>query len=309
VSIVLLLIGFVLLVLGGDVLVRSASSLAVRLGISPLVIGLTVVAFGTSAPELAATLASSLQGVPDLGVGNVIGSNIANIGLILGAAAILAPIGYNAAFVRRDVPVSLVAMALLALLALDGRLGRWDGVLFLAALGSYLALLIRHDRDAFADDVPGDAVTAPLWRNVGGVVLGVGLLVLGADLVVRGAVEIAGVLGVPERVIGLTMVAFGTSLPELASSVAAALRREGDMILGNIAGSNIFNVLAVLGAAAGATVIPVRLAEVGVDLLVAGAFSLLLLPIMAFTGRLGRVAGVVLLAGYLAYVVTLFVPA
>ncbi|MDZ7708640.1 MAG: calcium/sodium antiporter [Trueperaceae bacterium] len=308
-SIVLLLVGFVLLVLGGDVLVRSASSLAARLGISPLAIGLTVVAFGTSAPELAATLASSLQGVPDLGVGNVIGSNIANIGLILGAAAILAPIGYNAAFVRRDVPVSLLALALLVPLMLDGRLGRVDGLLLLTALGIYLALLIRHDRNAVADEVPGDAAASPLWRSVGGVVLGVGFLVLGADAVVRGAVQIAGVLGVPERVIGLTMVAFGTSLPELASSVAAAARRQADMILGNIAGSNIFNVLAVLGTAAGATVIPVSLAEIGTDLVVAGVFALAILPVMVITGRLGRIAGVALLAGYLAYVVTLFVPA
>jgi len=309
VSIVFLLVGFVLLVLGGDVLVRSASALATRLGISPLAIGLTVVAFGTSAPELAATLASNLQGVPDLGVGNVIGSNVANVGLILGAAAILGPIGYNAAFVRRDVPVSLVALALLAPMALDGRLGRWDGLLLLTALGTYLALLIRHDRNAVAGEVPGDAAASSLWRSVGGVVLGVGFLVLGADAVVRGAVEIAGALGVPERVIGLTMVAFGTSLPELASSVAAAARRQGDMILGNIAGSNIFNVLAVLGTAAGATVIPISLAEVGTDLMVAGAFSLALLPIMAITGRLGRVAGVVLLASYLAYIVALFLPA
>lgn len=309
VSIVFLLVGFVLLVLGGDVLVRSASSLAVRLGISPLVIGLTVVAFGTSAPELAATLASSLQGVPDLGVGNVIGSNIANIGLILGAAAILGPIGYNAAFVRRDMPISLLALALLVPMALDGRLGRWDGLLLLTALGTYLALLIRHDRNAVAGGVPDDAADASLWRSVGGVVLGVGFLVLGADAVVRGAVEIAGALGVPERVIGLTMVAFGTSLPELASSVAAAARRQGDMILGNIAGSNIFNVLAVLGTAAGATVIPVSLAEVGTDLVVAGAFAVALLLILVITGRIGRIAGAVLLAGYLAYVVALFVPA
>lgn len=308
-SIVLLLVGFVLLVLGGDVLVRSASSLAARLGISPLAIGLTVVAFGTSAPELAATLASSLQGVPDLGVGNVIGSNIANVGLILGATAILVPIGYNAAFVRRDVPISLLALVLLVPLMLDGRLGRIDGVLLLTALGIYLALLIRHDRNAVADEVPDDAAASPLWRSVGGVVMGVGLLVLGADVVVRGAVEIAGALGVPERVIGLSMVAFGTSLPELASSVAAAARRQADMMLGNIAGSNIFNVLAVLGTAAGATVIPVSLAEIGTDLVVAGAFSLLILPIMVITGRLGRIAGVALLAGYLAYVVTLFVPA
>jgi cation:H+ antiporter len=307
VSLLFLTGGFVLLVLGGDVLVRSASALALRLGISPLVIGLTVVAFGTSAPELAATLASSVQGVPDLGVGNVLGSNVANVGLILGAAALMMPIASNAAFLRREVPVALAVMALLVPLAWDGRLGRWDGLLLLAVLGAYLALLIRHDRAALTEELP-DAQRTPLWRGTGGAVLGIGLLVLGADAVVRGAVDIAALLGVPERVIGLTMVAFGTSLPELASSVAAAARREGDMILGNIAGSNIFNILAVLGTAAGATVLPVELSRVGMDLVVAMAFSAVLLPIMATTGKLGRLPGALLLAAYLGYVAFLFLP-
>lgn len=305
-SLLLLLLGFVLLVVGGDVLVRSASALAMRLGISPLAIGLTVVAFGTSAPELAATLASSLQGAPDLGIGNVLGSNVANVGLILGAAALVAPIASNDSFVRRDVPMAMATMALLVPLSLDGRLGRWDGLALLAILGGYLALLARHDRGALAEELPSGAA-GPLWRSVGGAILGIGLLVLGADLTVRGAVEIAAYLGVPERVIGLSMVAFGTSLPELASSLAAARRREGDMILGNIAGSNIFNVLAVLGAAAGATVLPVRLAGFGADLVVAIAFSAVLLAVMAFAGRLGRAAGAVLVAGYLAYIVALYV--
>ncbi len=304
-SLILLLAGFVLLVFGGDVLVRSASALAVRLGVSPLAIGLTVVAFGTSAPELAATLASSLQGAPDLGIGNVLGSNVANVGLILGASALLSPIASNAAFVRREVPMGLLAMALLVPLAIDGWLGRWDGLLLLLVLGGYLALLIRNDRNSITGDIP-DGDRSPLWRRVGGAVLGIGLLVLGADLLVRGAVDIAAYLGVPERVIGLTMVAFGTSLPELASSVAAAARREGDMILGNIAGSNIFNILAVLGVSSGATMLPVRLGAIGADLLVAMAFSAALLPIMAATGRLGRLAGAALLAGYLAYVTVLF---
>lgn len=304
-SLILLLLGFALLVVGGDVLVRSASALARRLGISPLAIGLTVVAFGTSAPELAATLASSLQGAPELGIGNVLGSNVANVGLILGAAALVAPIAANAAFVRRDVPMSIAVMVLLAPLALDGRLGRWDGLALLTILGGYLALLARHDRGALSEEIP-EGEAAPLWRSVGGAVLGIGLLVLGADLTVRGAVEIAAYLGVPERVIGLSMVAFGTSLPELASSLAAARRREGDMILGNIAGSNIFNVLAVLGASAGATVLPVRLAAFGADLAVAVAFSAAMLAVMAATGRLGRTAGAVLVAGYVAYIVALF---
>lgn len=307
-SLILLLLGLLLLVFGGDLLVRSASALAVRLGVSRLVIGLTVVAFGTSAPELAATLASSLRGAPDVGVGNVLGSNIANVGLILGLGALIVTIPSNASFLRRDVPVALVAMALTYPMVLDGRLGRVDGLLLLALLAGYLAFLMMRDSNAIAEEV-GDPDDSPMWRRAGGALLGLGMLVVGADAVVQGAVEIATLLGVSERVIGLTLVAFGTSLPELASTLAAAARRQGDMILGNIAGSNIFNILAVLGVSAGATIIPVDAAAIVVDLAVAIAFSVVLLPIMAIRGNLGRVAGAVLVLGYGAYVAYLFTPA
>jgi len=307
VSLILLLLGLVLLVFGGDMLVRSASALAVRLGVSRLVIGLTVVAFGTSAPELAATLASSLRGAPDIGVGNVLGSNIANVGLILGLGAVIVAIPSNASFLRRDVPVALFAMALLYPMALDGRLGRIDGLVLLVLLGGYLTFLMKRDSNAIAKEV-GDPDVSPMWRRLGGAMVGLAMLVAGADAVVRGAVEIATLLGVSERVIGLTLVAFGTSLPELASTLAAAARRQGDMILGNIAGSNIFNVLAVLGVSAGATVIPVDASAIALDLAVAIAFSVALLPVMAIRGNLGRVAGLVLLLGYVAYVALLFTP-
>mgnify|MGYP000197524338 CR=1 FL=1 len=306
-SFVFLAVGLVLLVVGGDVLVRSASALAVRLGISPLVIGLTVVAFGTSAPELAATLVSSVQGAPDIGIGNVLGSNVANVGLILGLAALVAVIPSNEAFVRRDLPLAIVAMLLLVPMTLDGVLGRWDGIALLAVLAGYLTLLIRGDGDSLQDEVPEEA-HGPFWRTIGGALLGLGLLVGGADLTVRGAVDIATVLGVPERVIGLTLVAFGTSLPELASAVAAAVRRQGDMILGNIAGSNIFNILAVLGVSATATRIPARTAALAPDLAVAVLFSVALLGLMAWRGRIARAAGVLLFGGYAAYVVLLFLP-
>ncbi|MEX2503004.1 MAG: calcium/sodium antiporter [Trueperaceae bacterium] len=302
---VLLFVGFALLVLGGDVLVRGAVALAARLRISPLVIGLTVVAFGTSAPELAATLASSLRGVPELGVGNVLGSNVANVALILGAAALLAPIAGNAAFLRREIPVGVGVMALLPLLALDGVLGRWDGLALLAILGAYLTVLARTDRGALRSE--GDeAPDHPLWRAAGLAAIGIGLLVLGAEATVRGAVDIATAFGVSERVIGLTVVAFGTSLPELASSLAAAARRQGDMILGNIAGSNVFNVLAVLGASATVTRLPVRADAIAVDVGLAIGASLLLVPFLALQGRLGRLAGGVLLASYAAYLVWAF---
>jgi len=308
VSWILLLAGFVLLVLGGDWLVRGASNLALRLGISPLVIGLTVVAFGTSAPELAATIASSLQGAPDLGIGNVLGSNVANVGLILGASAALAPIATNTTFLQRDVPLAIGTMLLLVPLTLDGRLGRIDGLILLAILAAYLTYLVRFDPDAINEEVPESAgERPPLVPAIGRVLVGLSFLVLGADLVVRGGVEIASQLGVPERIVGLTLVAFGTSLPELATSIAAAARRQGDMILGNIAGSNLFNVLAVLGVTASGTTLPVRLGDITIDLLVAVGFSAFLLPVMAARGNLGRTAGVVLLTGYLTYMILLFV--
>jgi cation:H+ antiporter len=306
VSYVLLVLGLGLLVAGGDVLVRSAASLASRLGVSPLVIGLTVVAFGTSAPELAATLVSSLQGAPDIGIGNVVGSNVANVGLILGLSAIVASIAANEAFLRRDLPIAIAAMVVLVPLTLDGMLGRWDGLALLTLLAAYLAYLMRSDGAALKSEAPEEA-SGPLWRTVGGALLGLGLLLGGAEATVRGAVDIATALGVPERVIGLTLVAFGTSLPELASAVAAAARRQGDMILGNIAGSNIFNVLAVLGVASSATRLPASLAAIGPDLAVAVAFSVVLLATMAWRAQLGRAAGVVLFGGYLAYVTSLFV--
>lgn len=309
VSVLYLITGLVLLVAGGDVMVRSASALAIRLGVSSLVIGLTVVAFGTSAPELAATLASSLRGVPDLGVGNVLGSNVANVGLILGLTAAIAPIGPSPGFVRREIPIVVATMAILFPLAWNGSLGRLEGLLLLAFLGAYLVVMFRQDKESLEQEAPDpEASTTPLWRSTLGAVLGVALLVAGAEAMVRGAVNIATVLGVPERVIGLSMVAFGTSLPELASALAAAARREGDMILGNIAGSNIFNVLAVLGTTAAIIEIPVDLDAIFGDLAIALAFSLVLLPMMGMREGLGRKRGVVLFLAYLVYVGVLFLP-
>lgn len=309
-SVLLLLLGVALLYAGGEFLVRGARALATRLGISPLVIGLTVMAFGTSAPELAATLAAALRGVPDLGVGNVLGSNVANIGLILGLAALVRPLPGSEGFVRRELPVVLLTMLALVPLAWNGMLGRLDGLLLLAALAVYLWVLFRADPGRVEEEAgEGDGVPAgaSLWPALLAVAAGVGLLVLGAEVLVRGAVTIATALGVPERVIGLSMVAFGTSLPELASSLVAVTRREGAMILGNVAGSNVFNVLAVLGATATLSPLPMSLPDVGPDLVVALAFSAVLVAMMGLQEGLGRKRGAVLLAAYLSYVVYLFV--
>ena len=306
-SILLLVVGLALLVVGGDLLVRQASALAVRLGVSSLVIGLTVVAFGTSAPELAATLAASLRGVPELGVGNVLGSNVANIGFILGLTAAIAPIAGSRGFVRREIPVVLAVMVLLLPLAWNGLLGRVEGTVLLGLLVLYLLVMLRQDRTSLEEEAPDeDAAHAPLWRSGLGALAGIVALVAGAEALVRGATDIAATLGVPDRVIGLTMVAFGTSLPELASSFAAARRGEGGMVLGNIAGSNIFNILAVLGVTALVTPIPVDLDVVFGDLLIAIAFSAVLLPMMGLREGLGRKRGIALFLAYLLYVTTLF---
>ncbi len=308
VDVLFLLGGLALLVLGGERLVRSAASLAFRLGLSPLVIGLSVVAFGTSAPELAATLASSVGGVPDLGVGNVVGSNIANVALILAVAAVIVPIPANRVFVRRDLPAALIAMAVLVPLAADGMIGRTDGLILLGLLAAYLVLMFRQDKGDATSEVEEVAEpSTPIWRSTAGVAIGVGLLVIGAEGVVTGAVGIAEALGVSERVIGLTLVAFGTSLPELASSIAAVRHRQGDMILGNIAGSSVFNVLAVMGAASATVGIPVRLSAIAPDLAVAAFVTALLIPVMLISGRLGRAPAGLLILIYAAYITIVFI--
>jgi cation:H+ antiporter len=307
VDLLLVAIGVLLLYTGGEALVRGAVRLASRLGVSSMVVGLTVVAFGTSAPELAATLASALRGAPGLAVGNVLGSNVANVGLILAVTASVYPLVGERTFVRREVPLMVAICALLIPVMLGGSVGRVEGALLLTVLALYLWRLLRRGEVPTGDADPPGTVPVPLWRSVALVVVGVALLVVGARALVQGAVAIAEGLGVPDRVIGLTLVAFGTSLPELASSLVAAVRRETDIILGNIVGSNVFNVLAVLGATALVQPVPVAIADVGLDLVIVLLFGAALLPFMWRRGRLGRRGGLLLLTAYLAYVVFLFV--
>ncbi len=271
----LIFLGIFLLYTGGELLVRNASHLARTFGLSSLVIGLTVVAFGTSSPELATTLLSTLEGSPEVAVGNVIGSNIANIELILGLTALIYPLQSARAFIRRELPFMIAVGALLIPVFWDGVATRYEGAALLALLVGYLVYQFwqsgrarRAGRGEGAEPVTsagGDAsssleantetepadtelpATIPLWRAGLGVALGIGVLVAGAQALVSGAVTVAQGFGVPERVIGLTLVALGTSLPELASSLVAAVRREADIILGNVVGSNVFNSLAILG--------------------------------------------------------------
>lgn len=319
-SVLLLLAGFVLLVGGGEALVRGAASLARTMGMSALVVGLTVVSFATSSPELAVSAGSALAGSPGLAVGNVVGSNIANILLVLGVAALVVPLAVTSRLVRTDIPVMVGLSVLTLVLALDGTISTTDGVLLLGLLAVYLVMttiVARRERGAADEPREQDGTDAlarfrtTRARSIGVdavlVAVGVGLLVLGAQLLVDGATQIASAFGVSDLVIGLTVVAVGTSLPELATSVIAVRRGERDMAVGNIVGSNIFNIGAVLGLTAliapgGIEVDP---AAVNVDLPIMVAVAVVLLPI-AFTGQaIVRWEGglfVVLYLVYLAYV-------
>lgn len=302
----LLIVGAALLYWGGEWLVTGASALARHLGLSSLVIGLTVVAFGTSAPELAATLTATLTGSPAIAFGNVVGSNIANLGLILGITGLIHPLVTTARFLWREVPFMLGASVLMTALALDGMVGRLEGLLLFALLVPYLVYLLRDGGEsptvaAGFDTEYGEGEGQRLLRHTLKVVAGIALLVLGAKALISGAVGIARFFGVPERIIGLTLVAFGTSLPELASAIVAALKREGDIILGNLIGSNVFNILAILGVTA--MVRPVEVERVGAlgDLIAMLALSFLVWPFLRSGLRLRRLEGGILLLAYLLY--------
>ena len=302
--------GVLLLLAGAEALVRGASALALRIGISPLVVGLTVVAIGTSSPELVVSLQAALSGQGDVALGNVVGSNVANLGLIVGLAALLAPSVVDRKLVRHDVPIMLTGMAVLWLFLLDGSLERWEGALLLCAAVIYTVDGIRtsrrNERERRAE-LPPEVQDALAEAHVGFkrhlflVLGGVALLVYGSDLLLSGAIATAERLGVSEAVVGLTLVALGTSLPELATTIVAARRGHAEMALGNAVGSNIFNVFGVLGPAALAA--PIGAAGVGADVLVImiGA-GLLTLAFFVTGGRMRRWEGGVLLFGYAAYV-------
>ncbi len=298
-----IVLGIALLYGGGELLVRFASSLALRFRLSPLVIGLTVVAFGTSAPELAASLTATLNGAEAIAVGNVVGSNIANVGLILGLAALLLPIAIQKSVFQREIPVMIGASLVPLLFFADGRLGRLEGAVLFALLLAYLVWLLRSpDEDEALDDLN----LYPLWLTVAGIVGGLVLLVLGAQVLVDGATSLALAFGVPERIIGLTLVAVGTSLPELASSLVAVLKRETDMVLGNIIGSNIFNILCILGITSLITPLALPFAALRLDLLIMVAFAVLTVIFLFTQRRLERWEGGVLVLAYGGYVAWLF---
>jgi len=301
--------GLALLYVGAEGLVRGSTALALRLGLTPLVVGLTVVAFGTSSPELVVSVQASLTGNGPIALGNVIGSNICNVGLILGLAALIRPLNVHVQLLRLDVPLMLLTSILLTLLLRDSGLARPEGLLLTIGIVLYTTFNVwkaRREHTAaqqeFADVIP--SIETKAWRDVLFVLGGIALLIVGAHLLVSGAVAIAERLGLSKAVIGLTIIAVGTSLPELATSLVAAARGEGDIAIGNVVGSNVFNILAILGFAA--LLNPLYAHEIGlVDLGVMTAFALLILPLMRSGFRLTRWEGALLLGLYAAYVVYL----
>lgn len=309
VDIGLIVLGLALLIAGGEALVRGASTFAVKAGISPLVIGLVVVSAATSAPEMAVTIGAVLNGEPGLAVGNVVGSNITNILLILGMSAVISPLLIKRQIVRFDLPVMVGLSILLLVVSLDGTVSLLDGILLLVGLVLHAVVSIVLGRREVAsaitagDTMPLNSAPVPPWLAGILLVAGIGLLVGGAQALVAGAVSIATALGVSSLVVGLTVVAIGTSLPELATSIIALRRGEQDMAVGNIVGSNIFNIGMVLGLPAilFRDGIPVPQAAIALDLPLMVAAAVALLPI-AFTGFIvARWEGSLFVALYIAY--------
>ena len=310
----LFIIGLVLLTIGADMLVKGASHLAGSLGISPLIIGLPVVALGTSAPELAVSISSAWQGQADIAVGNVVGSNIFNVLFILGLSAIIIPLAVQQQLIRFDVPIMIAVSVLLLLLSLDHHLSHIDGLILFSGIVAYTLFLIRQSRrDASTDATltgidSQEADGQPHWgKNIGYLVIGLVMLVLGSKWLVDGAVMFARGLGVSELIIGLPIVAAGTSLPEVATSITAALRGERDIAVGNVVGSNIFNILCVLGLSSMISPSGIRIADSALqfDIPVMIAVAAACLPIF-FAGRIiSRGNGALLFGYYIAYTLSL----
>jgi cation:H+ antiporter len=302
----LLIIGGVLLYFGAELLVKGSANLAVRCGVSALVAGLTIVAFGTSAPELVVSIKAGLDGLGDIAVGNVVGSNIFNIAIILGLSALIRPLKVHLNVLRVDTPVMLAASVFLMIVLYDLHISRVEGIFLFAGIITYTTFTIITARRTGETkvDFPVEQLIPPKKGTIGldiiFVVCGLGLLVLGSRFFVDGAVGLARAIGVSEAVIGLTIVALGTSLPELATSVIAAIKKEEDIAIGNIIGSNIFNILAILGVSS--TITPLNANGVGqINLYFMLGTSVLLLPFMRTGFVLNRIEGALLLAVYGGY--------
>jgi cation:H+ antiporter len=316
-TVLLLIVGLVLLVASAEFLVRGAARLAAEVGISPLVVGLTVVAYGTSAPELAVSVMSSFNGQPDIALGNIVGSNIFNILVILGLAALITPLVVAQQLVRFDVPVMIGISFLVFVFGYDGNVGRIEGLILFSGAVAYTTYLIRLSRRESRSETGADESNSrepassdrQLWlKNIALILVGVGGLVIGSKLLVDGAVMIARHFGVSELIIGLTIISAGTSLPEVATSVVAAIRGERDIAVGNVVGSNIFNILCVLGLASLVSPSGVNVSKQALlfDVPVMIAIAVGVLPVFFSGYQISRLNGAVFLTFYVAYLVYLF---
>lgn len=307
----LLTLGLALLYFGGEALVRGAAGLALKLGLTPLAVGLTVVAFGTSCPELAVSLNAAFEGKGDVSMGNIVGSNIANVGLILALTAIIKPITVHLQLLRFDLPLLAIVTVGFVLTVLDRSLGQFEGGVLVATLIVYIVVVLRLARKEgkavqaeYAAELSADMPTesGKLLIQIPLIVIGLVMLVFGGQFFVDGAVELAEGLKVPEAVIGLTIVALGTSLPELSASIIAAARGHSDIAVGNVVGSNLFNILSIMGITG--LVRPITFPGIeGVDLVAMLLVSLGLFPLLFTGSRLSRLEGTGLLIAYLGYVV------
>jgi cation:H+ antiporter len=312
VQLLILTVGVVVLAIGADLFVKGSSSVAERFGISQFVIGLVIVGFGTSTPELAVNIGAAMSGNTDIAIGNVVGSNIANVGIILGLAALIAPLAVQLRMIRVELPIMIGVSLLLWGLASKGSLVRAEGLLMLVAFAAFMVFLLKTSKNEphavqaeFAEENP-KRNHGIAW-TVGLIVLGLAGLMGGAQLCVGAAVKLAQMWGMPELLIGLTIVAVGTSLPELASSVMAAYRGNADIAIGNVLGSNIYNILFILGVTSIITPLPTTAPTLmWLDLPVMVAFAVVLVPMMLMGFKITRWNGAVLLLGYAAYVAYTF---
>jgi len=312
IDISLIVVGLILLIAGGEFLVKGAVGIAAKAKLSKLVIGMTVVSFGTSTPELLVSLQSASEGLPEIAIGNVVGSNIANLALVLGITVLIFPMPVARNTIRYDWPMMMVASLLFYAFAFDLNIQRWEGMVMFVLLLLFITFIIRKSRKTEKiniDELPGvEELTAKISTKKHLLFLLIGLvgLYFGSTWLIDGAKSLALEVGLSNHVIGITIVAFGTSVPELATSVVAAYKKETDISVGNLVGSNIFNILAVLGLTAMVNPIGIEENVLSWDLLWMIGIALALLPMMVFKNKVGRLSGVILLGGYITYIVSLF---
>ena len=309
-SYVLLIAGLITLIVGGEILVKGAVNIAFRFNVSTLVVGMTIVSFGTSTPELLVSVKAALGGHPDISIGNVVGSNIANLALVLGLTALIWPIAVDRNSIRLDWPMMMGSTLLVYLFMYDLQLVWWEGVILftiLIAFSGYLIVKSRRDNKLSTESGSSEEIKGSVWKDVFFVVIGCVGLAFGADWLVNGAVDVAQSFGVSDLVISVTIVAFGTSAPELITSILAAFRHQTDISVGNLIGSNIFNINAILGLTSMITPIDVNQYVIHFDMIWVSSIAFIVLPFMLTHRTISRLEGVILSLVYIAYIITLFV--